>query len=152
MALWEGWNLAGNLKVGKLKGVVDEIVERGGDAGLPAEARHRSAQGFDLQAAACLEVVAEAALAGRVLLAEEAEAAEEEARLRAEDEEHGNLPGDEYDAEDREEVQQKDEDNALGVFALFFAIIILGIVYFIDAAFIHGGTDNMKDGEHLWQL
>ncbi|NVE93929.1 Rne/Rng family ribonuclease [Altererythrobacter lutimaris] len=34
------------------------------------------------------------------LLAEEAEAAEEEARLRAEEEERGELPGDEYDAED----------------------------------------------------
>jgi hypothetical protein len=34
------------------------------------------------------------------LLAEEAEAAEEEARLRAEEEEEGIAPGDEYDAED----------------------------------------------------
>ncbi len=34
------------------------------------------------------------------LLAEEAEAAEEEARLRNEDEEEGNTPGEEYDAED----------------------------------------------------
>jgi len=34
------------------------------------------------------------------LLAEEAEAAEEEARLRNEDEEEGNAPGEEYDAED----------------------------------------------------
>ena len=34
------------------------------------------------------------------LLAEEAEAAEEEARLRAEDEEEGLTPGEEYDAED----------------------------------------------------
>ena len=34
------------------------------------------------------------------LLAEEAEAAEEEARLRAEEEERGDLPGDEYDADD----------------------------------------------------
>ena len=34
------------------------------------------------------------------LLAEEAEAAEEEAALRAADEDEGNLPGDEYDAED----------------------------------------------------
>ncbi len=34
------------------------------------------------------------------LLADEAEAAEEEARLRNEDEEDGHLPGDEYDAED----------------------------------------------------
>ncbi len=34
------------------------------------------------------------------LLAEEAEAAEEEARLRNEEEEDGNLPGDEYDADD----------------------------------------------------
>ena len=34
------------------------------------------------------------------LLAEEAEAADEEARLRAEEEEDGNLPGDEYDADD----------------------------------------------------
>ena len=34
------------------------------------------------------------------LLAEEAEAAEEEAKLRAEEEEEGHSPGDEYDAED----------------------------------------------------
>src|SRR3990167_9253405 len=34
------------------------------------------------------------------LLAEEAEAAEEEAKLRAEEEEDGHAPGDEYDAED----------------------------------------------------
>ncbi len=34
------------------------------------------------------------------LLAEEAEAAEEEARLRAEEEDRGDLPGDEYDADD----------------------------------------------------
>ncbi len=34
------------------------------------------------------------------LLAEEAEAAEEEARLRAEEEEEGNVPGEEYDADD----------------------------------------------------
>ncbi|WFL77172.1 ribonuclease E/G [Altererythrobacter arenosus] len=34
------------------------------------------------------------------LLAEEAEAAEEEARLRAEEEERGEMPGEEYDAED----------------------------------------------------
>ena len=34
------------------------------------------------------------------LLAEEAEAAEEEARLRAEEEERGDVPGDEYDADD----------------------------------------------------
>ncbi|ABC63447.1 Rne/Rng family ribonuclease [Erythrobacter litoralis] len=34
------------------------------------------------------------------LLAEEAEAAEEEARLRAEEEDRGEMPGDEYDAED----------------------------------------------------
>ncbi len=34
------------------------------------------------------------------LLAEEAEAAEEEARLRAEEEDEGTMPGDEYDAED----------------------------------------------------
>ncbi|MCT2558736.1 Rne/Rng family ribonuclease [Tsuneonella sp. YG55] len=34
------------------------------------------------------------------LLAEEAEAAEEEAKLRAEEEEEGHAPGDEYDAED----------------------------------------------------
>ncbi|MCP9223077.1 Rne/Rng family ribonuclease [Erythrobacter sp. LQ02-29] len=46
------------------------------------------------------------------LLAEEAEAAEEEARLRAEDEEHGNLPGDEYDAEDEESAEALAEDLA----------------------------------------
>ena len=34
------------------------------------------------------------------LIAEEAEAAEEEARLRAEEEDRGEMPGDEYDAED----------------------------------------------------
>ena len=46
------------------------------------------------------------------LLAEEAEAAEEEARLRAEDEEAGNLPGDEYDAEDEESAEALAEEFA----------------------------------------
>ncbi|WP_427967328.1 Rne/Rng family ribonuclease [Altererythrobacter sp.] len=46
------------------------------------------------------------------LLAEEAEAAEEEARLRAEEEEEGNLPGDEYDAEDEESAEALAEDLA----------------------------------------
>ncbi len=46
------------------------------------------------------------------LLAEEAEAAEEEARLRAEDEEQGNVPGDEYDAEDDETAEALAEDMA----------------------------------------
>ncbi|RZV35577.1 MAG: ribonuclease E/G, partial [Sphingomonadaceae bacterium] len=46
------------------------------------------------------------------LLAEEAEAAEEEARLRAEDEDRGNLPGDEYDAEDEESAEALAEDLA----------------------------------------
>ena len=46
------------------------------------------------------------------LLAEEAEAAEEEARLRAEEEERGNLPGDEYDAEDEESAEALAEDLA----------------------------------------
>jgi len=45
------------------------------------------------------------------LLAEEAEAAEEEARLRAEDEEEGNTPGEEYDAED-ESAEALAEDLA----------------------------------------
>ncbi len=45
------------------------------------------------------------------LLAEEAEAAEEEARLRAEEEEEGNVPGDEYDAED-ESAEALAEDLA----------------------------------------
>ncbi len=46
------------------------------------------------------------------LLAEEAEAAEEEARLRAEEEEQGNLPGEEYDAEDEESAEALAEDLA----------------------------------------
>ena len=46
------------------------------------------------------------------LLAEEAEAAEEEARLRAEEEERGNLPGEEYDAEDEESAEALAEDLA----------------------------------------
>lgn len=46
------------------------------------------------------------------LLAEEAEAAEEEARLRAEEEERGELPGDEYDAEDEESGEALAEDLA----------------------------------------
>ncbi len=46
------------------------------------------------------------------LLAEEAEAAEEEARLRAEEEEKGNLPGDEYDAEDEESSEALVEEIA----------------------------------------
>ncbi|WP_298466719.1 ribonuclease E/G [uncultured Erythrobacter sp.] len=45
------------------------------------------------------------------LLAEEAEAAEEEARLRAEEEEEGITPGDEYDAED-ESAEALAEDLA----------------------------------------
>ncbi len=45
------------------------------------------------------------------LLAEEAEAAEEEARLRAEEEEEGHTPGDEYDAED-ESAEALAEDLA----------------------------------------
>ncbi|MEM7779040.1 MAG: ribonuclease E/G [Pseudomonadota bacterium] len=45
------------------------------------------------------------------LLAEEAEAAEEEARLRAEEEEEGISPGEEYDAED-ESAEQLAEDLA----------------------------------------
>ena len=45
------------------------------------------------------------------LLAEEAEAAAEEARLRAEEEEEGNVPGDEYDAED-ESAEALAEDLA----------------------------------------
>ncbi|NQZ46078.1 MAG: Rne/Rng family ribonuclease [Erythrobacter sp.] len=45
------------------------------------------------------------------LLAEEAEAAEEEARLRAEEEEEGISPGEEYDAED-ESAEQLVEDLA----------------------------------------
>ncbi len=61
------------------------------------------------------------------LLAAEAEAAEEEARLRAEEEERGEMPGDEYDAEDEsaeslaedlaedglEEVDTSDKDDVL---------------------------------------
>ncbi|WP_394727849.1 Rne/Rng family ribonuclease [Altererythrobacter sp. GH1-8] len=43
------------------------------------------------------------------LLAEEAEAAEEEARLRAEEEERGELPGEEYDAEDESAEQLAEE-------------------------------------------
>ncbi|WP_284125621.1 Rne/Rng family ribonuclease [Parerythrobacter aestuarii] len=46
------------------------------------------------------------------LLAEEAEAAEEEARLRAEEEERGEIPGDEYDAEDEESAEALVEDLA----------------------------------------
>lgn len=46
------------------------------------------------------------------LLAEEAEAAEEEARLRAEEEERGEMPGDEYDAEDEESGEALAEDLA----------------------------------------
>lgn len=46
------------------------------------------------------------------LLAEEAEAAEEEARLRAEEEERGEMPGDEYDAEDRQSAEALVEDLA----------------------------------------
>ena len=45
------------------------------------------------------------------LLAAEAEAAEEEARLRAEEEERGEMPGDEYDAED-ESAEALAEDLA----------------------------------------
>ncbi|MBV7260192.1 Rne/Rng family ribonuclease [Erythrobacter crassostreae] len=47
----------------------------------------------------------------QALLDEEAEAAEEEARLRDEDEEDGNTPGDEYDAED-ESAEALAEDLA----------------------------------------
>ncbi|XUU60089.1 Rne/Rng family ribonuclease [Erythrobacter sp. HA6-11] len=43
------------------------------------------------------------------LLAEEAEAAEEEARLRAEEEERGEIPGDEYDAEDESSEKLAEE-------------------------------------------
>ena len=46
------------------------------------------------------------------LLAEEAEAAEEEARLRAEEEERGEMPGDEYDAESEESAEALVEDLA----------------------------------------
>ena len=46
------------------------------------------------------------------LLAEEAEAAEEEARLRAEEEDRGEMPGDEYDAEDEETGEALAEDLA----------------------------------------
>ncbi len=46
------------------------------------------------------------------LLAEDAEAAEEEARLRAEEEERGEIPGDEYDAEDEESAEALAEDLA----------------------------------------
>ncbi|MFZ1741758.1 MAG: S1 RNA-binding domain-containing protein, partial [Pontixanthobacter sp.] len=45
------------------------------------------------------------------LLADEAEAAEEEARLRAEEEDEGYVPGDEYDAED-ESAEALAEDLA----------------------------------------
>ena len=45
------------------------------------------------------------------LIAEEAEAAEEEARLRAEEEDRGEMPGDEYDAED-ESAESLAEDLA----------------------------------------
>ena len=46
------------------------------------------------------------------LLREEAEAAEEEARLRSEDEEEGNVPGDEYDADNDESAEALAEDLA----------------------------------------
>lgn len=46
------------------------------------------------------------------LLAEEAEAAEEEARLRAEEEDRGEIPGDEYDADDEESAEALAEDLA----------------------------------------
>ena len=46
------------------------------------------------------------------LLAEEAEAAEEEARLRDEEEDRGELPGDEYDAEDEESAEALVEEIA----------------------------------------
>ena len=46
------------------------------------------------------------------LLAEEAEAAEEEARLRAEEEDRGEMPGEEYDAEDEESGEALAEDLA----------------------------------------
>ncbi|MEY4722367.1 MAG: hypothetical protein RIQ46_2092, partial [Pseudomonadota bacterium] len=46
------------------------------------------------------------------LLAEEAEAAEEEARLRAEEEDRGEMPGDEYDAEDEQSGEALAEDLA----------------------------------------
>ena len=46
------------------------------------------------------------------LLAEEAEAAEEEARLRSEEEDRGEIPGDEYDAEDDESGEALAEDMA----------------------------------------
>ena len=46
------------------------------------------------------------------LLAEEAEAAAEEARLRAEEEERGEMPGEEYDAEDDESGEALAEDLA----------------------------------------
>ncbi len=46
------------------------------------------------------------------LLAEEAEAAEEEARLRAEEEDRGEMPGDEYDAEDEQSGEALAEDMA----------------------------------------
>lgn len=44
------------------------------------------------------------------LLAEEAEAAEEEARLRNEEEDRGEIPGDEYDAEDDQSAEALAED------------------------------------------
>ena len=46
------------------------------------------------------------------LLAEEAEAAEEEERLRSEEEDAGYMPGDEYDAEDDESAEALAEDLA----------------------------------------
>ena len=46
------------------------------------------------------------------LLAEEAEAAAEEERLRAEEEEAGHVPGDEYDAEDDQSAEALAEDLA----------------------------------------
>jgi len=46
------------------------------------------------------------------LLAEEAEAAEEEERLRSEEEDAGHMPGDEYDAEDDESGEALAEDLA----------------------------------------
>ena len=49
------------------------------------------------------------------LLAEEAEAAEEEARLRAEEEEEGHSPGDEYDADDETGEQLVEEFAEDGV-------------------------------------
>ena len=46
------------------------------------------------------------------LLAEEAEAAAEEERLRSEEEDAGHMPGDEYDAEDDESAEALAEDLA----------------------------------------